>query len=85
MNGIELEVLWLLVSMISFAVSLDGLLLDTVHWYSPPSFPVTVRVWLYCAVVAFSNTVVPPETASESLVQVRVVAGPPVEVQVRVN
>ena len=67
------------------AESWDGLLLDTVHWYSPPSLPVTVRVWVYCAVVAFSNTVTPPETTSESLVQVTVVAGPPVEVQVKVN
>ena len=29
--------------------------------------------------------VMPPDTVSESLVQVTVVAGPPVEVQVRVN
>ena len=41
---------------------------------------------MYCAVVALSNTVsVPSVTVVESLVQVTVVAGPPVEIQVRVN
>ena len=46
----------------------------------------TVRVWLYCAVSGLSNTVsVPLVTVVESLVQVTVVAGPPVEIQVRVN
>ena len=70
---------------VSCAESCDVLLLDTVHWYCPPSLPVTVRVWVYCAVTGSSNTVIPPETVSESLVQVTVVAGPPVEVQVRVN
>ena len=67
------------------AFAVDGLLLDTVHWYCPPSLPVTVRVWVYCAVAGSSNTVIPPETVSESLVQVTVVAGPPVEIQVRVT
>ena len=60
-------------------------MLDTVHWYCPPSLPVIVRVWVYCAVTGSSNTLIPPETVSESLVQATVVAGPPVEVQVRVN
>ena len=65
------------------AESEDGLLLDTVQVYSPPV--VTVRVCVYCAVVALSNTVsVPSVTVMESLVQVTVVAGPPVEIQVRV-
>ena len=73
------------VAMISSAVSLDGLLLDTLHWYCPPSLRVKVRVWVYCAVTGSSNSVIPPETVSESLVQVTVVAGPPVEIQVRVN
>ena len=68
-----------------FAEAVEGLLLDTVHWCCPNSLPVTVRVWVYCAVTGSSNTVIPPETVSESLVQVTVVAGPPVEVQVRVN
>ena len=85
MNGTEERVLWLLVSMVSSAVSLDGLLLDTLHWYSPPSVPVIVRVWVYCVVTGSSNTVIPPETVSESLVQVTVVAGPSVEIQVRVT
>ena len=51
--------------------------------YSPPV--VTVRVCVYCAVSGSSNTVsVPSVTVMESLVQVTVVAGPPVEIQVRV-
>ena len=64
----------------------DGLLLDTVqvYMYSPPV--VTVRVCVYCAVTGSSNTVlVPSVTVVESLVQVTVVAGPPVEIQVRVT
>ena len=62
----------------------DGLLLDTVQVYSPVA--VTFRVCVYCAVVALFNTVsVPSVTVVESLVQVTVVAGPPVEIQVRVN
>ena len=69
----------------AMAFAVDGLLLDTVQWYRPPSLPVSVRVWVYCAVTGSSNTLIPPETVSESLVQVTVVAGPPVEVQVRVN
>ena len=66
------------------AESEDGLLLDTVQVYSPPV--VTVRVWVYCAVTGSSNTVSGPSvTVMESLVQVAVVAGPPVEIQVRVS
>ena len=62
----------------------DGLLLDTVHVYSPAV--VTVRVWVYRAVTGSFNTVtVPWVTVVESLVQVTVVAGPPVEIQVRVS
>ena len=41
---------------------------------------------MYCAVTGSSNTVsVPSVMVSESLVQVTIVAGPPVEIQVRVN
>ena len=66
------------------AESEDDLILDTVQVYSPPV--VTVRVCVYCAVTGSSNTVsVPSVTVVESLVQVTVVAGPPVEVQVRVS
>ena len=66
------------------AESEDGLLLDTVQAYSPPV--VTFRVCVYCAVSGSSNTVsVPSVTVVESLVQVTVVAGPPVEIQVRVS
>ena len=66
------------------AESKDGLLLDTVQVYSPPV--VTVRVCVYCAVSGSSNTIsVPSVTVVESLVQVTVVAGPPVEIQVRVS
>ena len=56
---------------------------DTLQMYSP--VVVTFRVCVYCAVVALFNTVsVPSVTVVESLVQVTVVAGPPVEIQVRV-
>ena len=52
--------------------------------YSPPV--VAVRVCVYCAVTGSSNTVsVPSVTVVESLVQVTVVAGPPVEIQARVS
>ena len=69
---------------VMLAESEDGLLLDTVQVYSPPV--VTVRVCVYCAVTESSNTVsVPSVTVVESLVQVTVVAGPPVEIQVRVS
>ena len=62
----------------------DGLLLATVQVYSPAV--VRVRVWVYCAVTGSFNTVwVPWVTVVESLVQVTVVAGPPVEIQVRVS
>ena len=62
-------------------------LFSTVQLYSPGFSPVTVRVWLYCAVSVSSNTVTFPSVTVvvESLVQVTVVAGPPVEIQVRVN
>ena len=43
-------------------------------------------MWVYCSVAWSFNTVsVPSVTVVESLVQVTVVAGPPVEIQVRVN
>ena len=68
------------------AEAVDGLLLDTVHVYSPTSISDTVRVCVYCAVTLLSNTVsVPSVIGTESLVQVTVVVGPPVEIQVRVN
>ena len=68
---------------VMLAESVEGLALVTVHVYSPAL--VTVRVWLYCAVTEPSNTVsFPSVTVTESLVQVTVVAGPPVEIQVRV-
>ena len=59
-------------------------LFATVYVYSPSA--VTFRVCVYCAVSGSSNTVsFPSVTVVESLVQVTVVAGPPVEIQVRVN
>ena len=62
----------------------DGLLFSTIQVYTPPV--VTVRVCVYCVVSGSSNTVsVPSVTVVESLVQVTVVAGPPVEIQVRVS
>ena len=66
------------------AESEDGLLFSTVQVYSPPV--VTVRVCVYFAVTGSFNTVsVPSVTVVESLVQVTVVAGPPMEIQVRVS
>ena len=71
--------------MILLDVSEDGLLLATVQVYSP--LVVTVRVWVYCAVTGSFNTVsfCFPVIVTLSLVQKTVVAGPPVEIQVRVN
>ena len=71
--------------IVMIAESEDGLLFSTVQVYSPPV--VTVRVCVYCAVSGSSNTVSVPSVTVvvESLVQVTVVAGPPVEIQVRVN
>ena len=67
------------------AESDDGLLFSTVQVYSPPV--VIVSVCVYCAVSGSSNTVSVPSVTvvEESLVQVTVVAGPPVEIQVRVS
>ena len=67
------------------AEAFDGLLLATVHVYLPLTSPVTFRVWTYSAVIGFSNTVSFPSVTGVSLVQMTVVAGPPVEIQVRVN
>ena len=62
----------------------DGLLFSTIQVYTPAV--VTVRVCVYCAVSGSSNTVsVPSVTMVESLVQVTVVAGPPVEIQERAS
>ena len=62
----------------------DSLLFSTIQVYTPPV--VTFRVCVYCAVSGSSNTVsVPSVTVVESLVQVTVVAGPPVEIQVRLS
>ena len=70
----------------TLAEVVDGLLLATVHVYTPGNLLVTVRVWVYCAVTGSFNTVcVPSATGVESLVQDTVVAGPPVEIQMRVN
>ena len=63
----------------------DGFSLATVHVYIPAV--VTARVWVYCAVTGSFNSVSALNgsvSATLSLVQVTVVAGPPVEVQVRV-
>ena len=65
------------------ADAVEGLLLATVQLYSPPV--VTFKVWIYVAVTVSFNTVsVPSVTVVRYLVQVTVVAGPPVEIQVRV-
>ena len=63
----------------------EGLLLATVQVYTPASD--IVRVWVYCAVSGSFNTVsfCSPVISTLSLVQDTVVAGPPVEIQVRVS
>ena len=49
-----------------FLFAMEGLLFDTVHVYIPSLLPVTVRVWVYCAVTGLSNTVsVPSVTVVE--------------------
>ena len=69
----------------SSSVEFSEISLATVHVYIPPDLLVTVRVCVYCAVTGSSNTVsVPSVIVVEYLVQVTVVAGPPVEIQVRV-
>ena len=65
----------------------DVLLLETEHEYDPSRLPVTLSVWTYVAVsvsvtrelMVWSGLLV------RAPVQATVVAGPPVEVQVRVN
>ena len=61
------------------------LLLLTVHVYSPPVL--TFRVCVYCAVVGLSKIVSVSSSIRVILfmVQVTFVAGPPVEIQVRMN
>ena len=66
------------------AESVDGFGLATEHLYSPPV--VVFSLCMYLAVEVLTSRVsVPSVTGSESLVQVTVVAGPPVEIQTRVN
>ena len=80
----KLRVKYIPVTVI-LAESEDGLLLDTVQVYSPASD--IVRVWVYCAVSGSFNTVsfCSPVISTLSLVQDTVVAGPPVEIQVKVS
>ena len=76
----------ILPSVMMLAFAEEGLLLATVHVYSPGSLPDTVRVCVYCAVTGSFNTVsVPSVILVEFLVHWTVVAGPPVEIQVRIN
>ena len=74
--------------MTVFTEADDGLSLETVQLYMPLNEvgSVIVRVWVYCAVTRSFNTVsVPSVTMSLSLIQVIVVAGPPVEIKMRVK
>ena len=65
---------------------LDDCLLLTVQVYSPPDLPDTMRVWVYKASIEFFKTVdTDCVRMSCSLVQMTLVADPPVETQVRVN
>jgi len=65
----------------------DVLLLDTEHEYDPSRLPVTLSEWTYVAVpVSVTRELLYTSLrVSFPLVQETVVAGPPVEVQVRVN
>ena len=65
---------------------IDDLSFVTVQVYRPPNLPVTVRLWLYKASTALLSIVeVALMRLRESLIQITLVAGPPVETQVRVN
>ena len=71
--------------MIKVVEAVEGLLLATVQRKLPAMNPGRVRVWVYLAVTGSFNTVsVPSVIVTESLVQVTVVAGPPVEIQAMV-
>ena len=63
----------------------EDLLLDTVQSYTPASLIVTLSLFSYVPVVVSTIWEVPPLSIVLPLVKVTVVAGPPVEVQVRVN
>ena len=63
----------------------EDLLLDTVQSYTPASLIVTLSLFSYLPVVVSTIWEVPPLSVVLPLLQVTVVAGPPVEVQVRVN
>ena len=66
------------------AAAKDGLLFATVQLYCPRV--VTVRVCMYVPFTGSSNIVLVPSVIGvESLVQETVVAGPPVEIHVRVS
>ena len=81
----HVHIIILLPSNMKLLVAVDGLLFDTVHSYSPSGLPVTITVWVYFPVIGSFNTVFPPTSCAEFLVQVTLVAGPPVEIQVRIN
>jgi len=65
----------------------DVLLLDTEHEYDPSCLPVTLSEWTYVAITVSVTWEVLYTSfrVSFPLVQETVVAGPPVEVQVRVD
>ena len=47
----HLHILKFVPTTVTTPLAEDGLLLDTLHSYSPTSLPVTVSVWVYVAVV----------------------------------
>ena len=74
---------FLLPTIVILAELLEGLLLVTVHVYSP--LVSIVRVCMYSAVTrSIIKDIDPPVTVVESLVQLTAVAGPPVEMQVTI-
>ena len=76
-NGVALPVIVMLYS------AHDGLWLYTWNLYLSPNLAVTIRELVYCAVTASVNTVIPPVTLLESLVQVTMEGGPPLVTHVR--
>ena len=62
----------------------DGFVLVTEHLYSPPLVTLS-RCWYLTVTGSFNTVSVPSVTSSLSPVHWTVVAGPPVEIQVRVN
>ena len=72
--------------LINWILVVDETLLDTEHVKIPPILPESLRECVYFPVTGLSNSLsVSSVTVVRSLYQVTVVAGPPVEIHLRVN